>query len=308
MTTSAVISIVGFGNVGSTLAMMFLHDETVDWEINIMEPSRSRRGRIEDFLHTSPLFPFRSIRFNSKKLLRESDFVIFAAGGKGKIRDDRTEVMDETIRITKDFFTSFRFKNKGARIIVVTNPVDVICYHVRRNSDLPAHQIIGTGTYLDTMRMSYYLSRQMKVPPAAVSTMVLVEHGDTIVPITSQIRIDGIKLYHKNLDINAVMEKTRRAAFHIKKTEEATVHGISACAYRIVHMLLHPPEGFVVPLSMQITPYYKKLLNVNMNIFLGLPVIFHDIGRPYQVLEWKLTSSEKKLMARSALKIRKLLN
>ena len=306
MISTPVITIVGFGNIGSTISMMLLHDEVVDWQINIMEPSRKRRGRIEDFLHTSPLFPFRSIKFNSKKLLRDSDFVIFAAGGKGKIREDRTEVMAETIRITKEFFSSFSFNNKGARVIVVTNPVDVICYHVKRNTNLSANQIIGTGTYLDTIRMNYYLSKQMKVTPAAVSAMVLGEHGNTMVPILSQIRLDGRKVPHKKLNINDIMDKTRNAAFNIKRTEDATVYGISACAYRIVHMLLNPPPGFIVPLSMQITPYYKKLLNVKRNIFLGLPVIFHDIGRPYHVLELKLNSAEQKLMAKSAQKIEKL--
>ncbi len=271
-----------------------------------MDPSIEKKGGILDLLHATPLHPFHKITFNNKRSFKNSDYIIHCAGGTGKIKKDRNEVAKQNIRITREIFEKVSFQNPGVRIIVVTNPVDIISYHTRRATRLSSDQVIGTGTFLDSIRLSYYVSQQLKVTAAEVTALVLGEHGETMVPVYSQLRNSGKKVPLKNLNINLLNKFTRNAAFEIKKTQGATYYGVSAVVLRLLNLFLIPQNSIVMPCSMQINKDYQKLLGIKKNIYLGLPVEFYDTGQRFQVKSLELTKKEIANLKISAQKLQSL--
>jgi L-lactate dehydrogenase len=77
---------------------------------------------------------------------------------------------------------------------VVSNPVDVLTYLAVKRLDLPAGQIIGLGTQLDTARFRSLIAEAIEVPPTQVSGLILGEHGDSMVPIWSAAQAGGLPL------------------------------------------------------------------------------------------------------------------
>ena len=47
---------------------------------------------------------------------------------------------------------------KDAVMVLVTNPVDTLTLIAQNISGLPRNQVFGSGTYLDTCRLTVYLS------------------------------------------------------------------------------------------------------------------------------------------------------
>src|SRR6267378_905360 len=83
---------------------------------------------------------------------------------------------------------------KDAICFVVSNPVDVLTYLAIRELGLPASQVIGLGTVLDTTRLRSMLAARLDVPPTQVAVTILGEHGDSMVPIWSNAQIGGLPL------------------------------------------------------------------------------------------------------------------
>src|SRR5690606_23483034 len=89
-------------------------------------------------------------------------------------------------------------KQHGAKsdaiVFVVSNPVDVLTYLAVKELPLPESQVIGLGTVLDTTRLRSMLADRLNVPPTQVGTLILGEHGDSMVPIWSAAQIGGLPL------------------------------------------------------------------------------------------------------------------
>ena len=79
-------------------------------------------------------------------------------------------------------------------VLVVSNPVDVLTYLAAQELGLPAQQVIGLGTVLDTTRLRSLLAHEFKAPPTQVSATILGEHGDSMVPIWSAAQIAGVPI------------------------------------------------------------------------------------------------------------------
>jgi L-lactate dehydrogenase len=83
---------------------------------------------------------------------------------------------------------------KDAIIFVVSNPVDILTQLALEDTGLPAGQVIGLGTVLDTSRFCSLIASTLKLPPTQVRAMILGEHGDTMLPVWSSATVDGFPL------------------------------------------------------------------------------------------------------------------
>jgi L-lactate dehydrogenase len=79
-------------------------------------------------------------------------------------------------------------------VLVVSNPVDVLTWLAAERLGLPAGQVIGLGTQLDTIRFRSLIAEKLAVGPTQVSALILGEHGDSMVPIWSSATIAGLAL------------------------------------------------------------------------------------------------------------------
>ena len=74
---------------------------------------------------------------------------------------------------------------------MVTNPVDIVSYLIYKFSGLTNKKVIGTGTFLDTLRLKRERSEVFNVDVANISTYVVGEHGDSQVISWSNTIIEG---------------------------------------------------------------------------------------------------------------------
>jgi len=82
----------------------------------------------------------------------------------------------------------------SAVVLVVSNPVDILTYLAAERLALPACQVLGLGTQLDTIRFRSLLAAQLGTPPRQTSALILGEHGDSMVPIWSSASVAGLPL------------------------------------------------------------------------------------------------------------------
>lgn len=68
---------------------------------------------------------------------------------------------------------------KTAILLLVANPVDVLTYFAHSYSGLPAAQVIGSGTFLDSARLRGKLAGEVGVAASSIDAWVLGEHGES---------------------------------------------------------------------------------------------------------------------------------
>ena len=99
--------------------------------------------------------------------------------------EDTKQVFRERRRLTMLF-------EPDAIVIVVSNPLDVMCYVAKAVTGFPRERVIGMAGVLDTARYRAFLAEAMDVSVRDIQAMVLGGHGDTMVPLVSYTTVSGI--------------------------------------------------------------------------------------------------------------------
>ena len=271
------VSVIGFGGVGSTLTLLLLNN-CIEMTINIVEPNPEKAGAILDMEHSISLYPTKELHLNNASLFESADFVFYSAGSPNMHGESRFSKASQNIELSRSVFEGVKFL-KTPYIIVITNPVDIIPYYVQQYTGLPINNVIGVGTFLECVRLSHCLSELSGYSHKDINAFVVGEHGETQVPAYSITTVKGTlisSLPQFNVGVlkNAA-EKTKNAAFEIRKTEPGTKYAVTKCAESIMTYLLSE-EVITVPLSVCTNTFYNKLLGLEKSIYLSVPV---DISR-----------------------------
>ena len=267
------VTVIGFGNVGSTLSLHLLSNGHT-LRLNIMEPDHQCEGAFFDLAHAMPLHPTKELHVNDESLFVDADFIFYTAGIKNEKGDSRLSTTRQNVSLTKEIF-EHRVFQKSAFIIVITNPVDVISRAVCKFSGLPAKQVIGTGTYLDSMRLQHYLASMGNCKLSDINAMVVGEHGSSQVPVFSNTTINGEPIIMSDkissMDLQQAHLLTLNAANKIRDTQDGTRYGVAKCAETILNYLLSEQEQLVC-LSLETNDFYRTILKLEKNIFISMPV------------------------------------
>ena len=273
-----IISIVGFGNVGRAITHQLI--STNDYQsiiINIIDPSDAIEGSYLDLIHASMFNCNCTIKQNDKGLFNKSNYIFHCAGASVPKNGDRLSVLKETANITNEVFQGFSPTTK-TRIIVVANPVDIICCQIYQlTKSYKNVVVIGTGTLLDTIRMKYYLSINSKYNPKDISPLILGEHGRSMVLLTSNSFIHGNKICAvlSNQIIEKALTQTFETASEIEKTQGATYYAVAYCAIEIMNSLLSNSKRHIIT-SFLIPKEIQNLLNCSP-VYMSIPtIIFKD--------------------------------
>lgn len=263
------ITIIGFGNIGKQVAALLLTQQGRQFCINIIDVSDETEGAWLDFNHGLPLFPGHLLVYNNRELMNEADYIFHCAGANVPKGKSRLVTCSASIEITELAFEYYKPKST-ARIIVIANPVEIIAMVTQRITGLPPEQVIGTGTFLDTLRLNY-LVKQKNPALNAVKMTALGEHGSAVFISESLSSINGQKIEtHMSADnLNELMEGVKGAAHIIKKTQGATIYGVSACAVHLFNAYLSSTIS-QIPFSMQLPEDWSKRLGLPQ-LYLSLP-------------------------------------
>lgn len=270
------VTIIGFGNVGTSLGLLLLNNKH-PLRLNVMEPDQQREGAFLDLAHGMPLYPNKELHVNNEELFLQADFVFFTAGTPNVHGGSRLSTAKQNIQLCKDIFEHRTFA-KTPYIVVITNPVDIVAHSVQQFSGLPPEYVIGTGTFLDSIRLAYYLSRGSNYHADDFEAVVLGEHGASQVPVYSMTTVQGQPiLEHAEFspnDLDVAQRLTKNAAHQIRETQEGTTYGVSKCAEVLLDYLLGEDEHSLT-LSMRTNEHYRSLLQLDHDIYISMPVILN---------------------------------
>ena len=234
------IAIIGVGTVGSAVATAVKNTGFVHEIILFDRDGVRARAAAEDLGHAASFgFDVKITAVSNYRGIRGSDIVIIAAGANQKPGETRTELLNKNVSVIQDIVPRImaNIDPKHVKIIVVTNPLDVMVMLTQRLSRINPGRVIGTGTMLDSARLRTILSRQLGVSSHSICAYVLGEHGDSSVVNWTAITVGGLPLndFCKQTKIslpettrNTIEHRTRSAAYEIIQGRGATWDGIGA--------------------------------------------------------------------------------
>lgn len=302
------IAIIGVGSVGSAVATA-VKNTGLAHEIVLFDRDGVRaRAAAEDLGHASAFsYDVKITAVSTYRAIRGSEIVIIAAGANQKVGETRTDLLQKNAAVISDIVPQVmaNVDAKNVKIIIVTNPLDVMVMLAQKLSRLPAARVIGTGTMLDSARFKIILSRQLDVSARSISSYVLGEHGDSSVINWSAVYVGGIALddFCKQTKIslpqttrNTIEHRVRNAAYEIIQGRGATWDGIGAAVADLLHAIVNDE---------------KRILTVSVVDGVGKTAVAMSLPRVVGAkgisanLRTKMSSTESNALRKSARIIRK---
>jgi L-lactate dehydrogenase len=254
-------------------------------------------GEILDLSDTISFGNFAQIEQGTIENARNADIIIIAAGKKQEPGQDRMALLETNKKVVTSIINSIKPINRHTIIIVVTNPVDLMTYFVQQYADLSKSQIIGSGTFLDTLRLRTLLANRLSIDESSIHAYILGEHGDKQFPAWSCAYIAGTPLSSFNLsdtELQTMAQKTRDKAYEIIECKGATYYGIATCVAAICRTIIADQKQ-ITPLSCYLEKY---------NVCLSLPVVLGKSGIE-KIIYPPLNPHEKKLFDQAIESIKK---
>ena len=190
------VVIVGAGNVGASTAFCMINQGICD-EIVLIDMNTERaKGETLDMIH-SIAFMNRNmeIKLGDYTDCKDADVLVITASAPMGKENDRLVALKSSSKIVTSIVSSAIENGFNGFIVVVSNPVDIMTYVAYKVSGLPANQIIGSGTLLDSARLQCHIADCIDVDPKSIHAYVLGEHGDSEMIPWSTVRVGGKDIY-----------------------------------------------------------------------------------------------------------------
>ena len=214
------ISLIGAGQIGGTLAHLITIKELGDVVLFDVAEGTAKGKALDIAQSTSVSGSNVSlIGTNDYKDTNNSDVVIITAGIPRKPGMSRDDLLETNLKIIKQVAVGIKKSSPNAFVICITNPLDVIVMAFQKYSGLPTNMVVGMAGILDSSRFKYFLSQELKVPVKSVESLVLGGHGDKMIPMPNQTKVDGKPLNQliKREKLDLIIERTRTGGAEIGK-------------------------------------------------------------------------------------------
>lgn len=245
------VAIIGIGSVGSAVATAVKSTGFVHEMVLFDRDGVRARAAAQDLGHAASFsFDVKITAVSNYRGIRGSDIVIIAAGANQKPGETRTDLLNKNVAVISDIVPRVmaNVDSKTVKIIVVTNPLDVMVMLTQRLSKLPASRVIGTGTMLDSARLRTILAQHLSVSTPSINAYVLGEHGDSSVVNWTSVSIGAIGLddFCRQMKIslpqtarNTISHRVRNAAYEIIQGRGATWDGIGAAVADLLRAIIN---------------------------------------------------------------------
>ena len=293
------ITVVGAGNVGATTAQRVAEKELARTVVMVDVAEGIPQGKALDQWQSAPIegFDSRIIGTNGYEETKDSDVVIITAGIARKPGMSRDDLLNTNAGIVKSVSEQIAKTSPKAIIIVVSNPLDVMCYVAMKASGFPRQRVIGMAGVLDTARYRAFLAEALDVSVRDIQAMVLGGHGDTMVPLISYTSVSGIPITQlmDRAKLDAIVDRTRNGGAEIVKHLKtgSAYYAPSAGAVQMAEAIVNDQRR-ILPCAAWLEGEYGM-----KGLFLGVPCKLGRNGLE-KVIEVELTSDERAALQKSA--------
>ncbi|HET9065879.1 MAG TPA: malate dehydrogenase [Gemmatimonadales bacterium] len=297
------ITVVGAGNVGATAAQRIAEKHLARTVVMIDIAEGVPQGKALDQWQSGPVegFDARVIGSNDYEAARDSELFVVTAGIARKPGMSRDDLVKTNAGIVQSVGEQIRRVAPDAIVIVVSNPLDVMCFVMRRATGFPAERVLGMAGVLDTARYRMFLSEAMGISVTDIQAMVLGGHGDTMVPLVSYTTVSGIpveQLLGRDA-IDAIVTRARNGGAEIVahlKTGSA-YYAPSAAAVQMVEAIVLDRKR-LLPASAWLTGQFGL-----HEVYCGVPCLIGRGGLE-RIVEITLTEAERTALHASAEAVR----
>ena len=300
------ITLIGAGQIGGTLAHLITIKELGD--VVLFDVAEGvAKGKALDIAQSTSVggFNINLIGTSSYEDIKNSDAIIITAGIPRKPGMTRDDLLGTNLKIIKQVAQGVKKNSPNAFVICITNPLDVIVMAFQKYSGLPKNKVVGMAGILDSSRLKYFLSQELKVPVKNIESLVLGGHGDTMVPVLNQTRVSGKLLNEliKKEKLNLIIERTRQGGAEIGKLLQK-----GSAFYAPAASGIEMAESYIKDLK-KILPcaaYLNGEYGVK-NLYVGVPVKIGKNGVE-KVIEIDLSVEEKKQFDNSIQAVQRLID
>jgi len=294
------ISIIGIGRVGSTLAYIVASRGLCNELVLVNRRHEIALGDAFDLMHTLP-FLTRIIHIHAGDIqaTHGSDIIAICASVpmKGDILD-RNDLASGNIKLFESMIPSLVEYSPKARIVIISNPVDVLTYHTLKITNLPASQVMGTGTLIDSARFRALLSQELSIHADDLRAYILGEHGSHQFPALSR-AFSGGEIIEDNERRRQLFRDTVEAGFKVYRYKGYTNYAVATAAAAVIEAIAFDTCR-IMPLSVLIDGFVDV-----RDVCLSLPVVVgvHGILR---TLHPQLNDEEKDAFKSAAKKVQEV--
>ena len=275
------VVLVGTGFVGMSMAYSMLNRGGIN-ELVLIDIDKDKTiGEEMDLSHGLPFAPQKMvIKAGDYDECKDAQVVVITAGIAQKPGQTRLELAETNTRIMKSITKSIMASGFNGIIIVASNPVDLMTYVVSKVSGLPKNQVFGSGTVLDTARLRYLMSDDLKVSSKNIHAYIMGEHGDSSFVPWEHAYVGCKKIKdvmednnHPMKDLEKIHKDVINAAYEIINKKKATYYGIGMSLNRLVRAVLDNENSILT-----VSTYLKDGQYGQDDIYIGVPAIINSNG------------------------------
>ena len=286
------ISLIGAGQIGGTLAHLLSIKEIANVVLFDVAEGLAK-GKALDIAQSNSIDGYKTniIGTSNYEDTKNSDVIIITAGVPRKPGMTRDDLLEVNLKIIKQVAIGIKKTSPNAFVICITNPLDVIVMALQKYSNLPTNKVVGMAGILDTSRFKYFISQELKVPVKNIESLDLGGHGDTMVPMPNQTKVNG-----KPLDqligqekLDSIIDRTRKGGAEIIKLLEkgSAFYAPAASGVEMAESYLKDLKK-TLPCAAYLNGEYGT-----KNLYAGVPVVIGKNGVE-KIIEIKLEAKEKK--------------
>ncbi len=292
------IAVIGAGNVGATCAFVLAQKKLGDIVLlDIFEGFA--KGKALDMSQGGQILNYDgSITGTSDYAdIAGADVVVVTSGFPRQPGMSREDLIGKNADIVSQVGAGIREYAPDSVIVMVTNPLDLMTYHMQKVTGFPHHRVVGQAGILDSARMTHFVAQEIGCSNEDVQAMVLGGHGDTMVPLPRYTTVGGISITQL-LDsdtIDAISARTAGGGGEIVKLlERGSAFYAPGSAAAIMAEAVVKDRKRLLPCSAYLTGQYGL-----DDIYIGVPVTLGKNGVE-GIIELELENSELESLQGSA--------
>ena len=300
------VSIVGAGNVGSTVAYSLCMLGTVHEVVLRDSKTEIAWGKALDMSQAAAV-----VRSHTKvhvadeaSGLADSDIVVVTAGSPRRPGMSRDDLLLVNAEVMRSVATDIKEHCPDAIVIVVTNPLDPMTYVMLRETGFDKSKVIGMAGLLDSARMASFVYEKLGYGSGQIRATVLGGHGDDMVPVRRYSTVAGVPLTDllSDPEIDEIVERTKNAGAEIVKyLQNGSAYYAPAKASAMMCEAILRDSKQIYPCAVLLEGEYGY-----NDVVTGVPIVLGANGVE-KVIEVTMNDKEKALFAKSVGSVQSLI-
>ena len=284
------VAVIGAGNVGATCAFVLAERKVGDVVLlDIYEGFA--KGKALDMSQGGQVLNYDGRVTGTKDYadIADSDVVVVTSGFPRQPGMTREDLIGKNADIVSQVGEGIRQHAPNSIVVMVTNPLDLMTYHMQKVTGFEHSRVVGQAGILDSARMTHFIAQAVGCSNEDVLAMVLGGHGDTMVPLPRYTTVNGIPVSQllSDEEVEAICKRTASGGGEIVKLlEKGSAFYAPGSAAAIMAEAILDDRKRVLPCSTYLSGEYGM-----DDIYIGVPVVLGRNGVE-RIIELELAEKE----------------